>query len=111
GARRFLQIRSVRPATALAFLIPAFVLAWGFGRFPPALGADLSLYARPNTVAELRAATAMIHDNAPVSADNGLAVWLANRHTINDFPDKLAAACYIVIDEEPYISGPTNPLQ
>jgi uncharacterized membrane protein len=111
GARKLLEIRALRPATALVFLVPAFVFAFGFGRFPPALGADPSLYARPNAVAELKTATAMIPDDAPVSADNGLAVWLANRHTINDFPDKLTASCYVVIDEEPYLSGPTNPLQ
>ena len=53
----------------------------------------------------------MIPANAPVSADDGLAVWLANRHTINDFPDKLDATCYVVLDHQPYISGPTDPVQ
>jgi uncharacterized membrane protein len=110
GARKLLERQSLRPALAMMFVLPAFVLSWGTGRFPPALRADTSLYSRPNTVSELRLATAKIPDDAPVSADNGLAVWLANRHTINDFPDRLVAACYIVIDKEAYISGPTNPV-
>ena len=109
GARRLLQMRSLRPAFALAMMLPAFVLGWGAGRFPPALGADAGLYSRPNTVAQLMTATSMIPADAPVNADDGLAVWLANRHTINDFPDHLDASCYVVIDHEPYLSGPTHP--
>lgn len=111
GARRFIDVRSIRPAAALAVMIPALLLGWGTGRFPPALGADPSLYSRPNTVAELRLATAMIPADAPVSADDGLSVWLANRHTINDFPDRLDASCFIVLDHQAYLSGPTNPFQ
>ena len=111
GARRLMQLRPLRPAAALAMMLPAFVLGWGAGRFPPALGADAGLYSRPNTVAELMTATSMIPADAPVSADDGLAVWLANRHTINDFPDHLDASCYVVIDREPYLSGPTQPGQ
>src|ERR1700674_5268328 len=99
GGRRFLEMRSIRPAAAaLVVVVPALLLAWGTGRFPPALGSDPSLYARPDTVAELETATAMIPASAPVSADDGLAVWLANRHTINDFPDSLAPSCYVVLD-------------
>jgi uncharacterized membrane protein len=112
GARKFLQIQSLRrPALALVAIVPALLLAWGTGRFPPALGADPSLYAWPNTVAELQRATAMIPADAPVSADDGLAVWLANRHTINDFPDKLDPTCYVVLDMHAYLSGPTHPDQ
>jgi uncharacterized membrane protein len=111
GARKFLAVSSIRPAWALAALVPALLLAWGTGRFPPALNVDQSLYSRPDTVAELRTATAMIPANAPVSADDGLAVWLANRHIINDFPDKLTASCYIVLDHEPFLSGPTQPAE
>ena len=33
-----------------------------------------------------------------VNADDGLAVWLANRHIINDFPDRLDDTCYVVLD-------------
>jgi uncharacterized membrane protein len=111
GARRFLEVRTLRPVLALGAVLPALILGWGVGRFPPALGADTSLYDRPNTVAELQAATAMIPATAPVNADNGLAVWLANRHTINDFPDRLDGTCYVVVDDNAYISGPTNPQQ
>ncbi|HYM97750.1 MAG TPA: hypothetical protein VET26_10630 [Candidatus Sulfotelmatobacter sp.] len=32
---------------------------------------------------------------------------MANRHTINDFPDYLDGTCYVVIDREAYIDGPT----
>jgi uncharacterized membrane protein len=111
GARKFLEMRSIRPAMALAAMLPALILGWGIGRFPPALGADPSLYSRPNTVAQLRTATAMIPADSPVSADDGLTVWLANRHTINDFPDRLDGSCYVVLDHDPYLSGPTNPAQ
>ncbi len=62
-------------------------------------------------VAELQTATAMIPANAPVSADDGLAVWLANRHTINDFPDRLDGSCYVVLAYHAYLSGPTHPPQ
>src|SRR5712692_2372888 len=111
GSRRFLEMRTLRPVLALGMMLPALILGWGAGRFPPALGADPSLYLRPNSVAELQAATAMIPANAPVNADDGLTVWLANRHTINDFPDHLDGSCYVVLDEDPYLSGPTNPQQ
>jgi hypothetical protein len=111
GARKFLELRSIRPVAALAMMLPALVLAWGAGRFPPALGADPSLYSRPNSVAELTTATSMIPANVPVNADDGLAVWLANRHTINDFPDRLDATCYVVIDKQAYLSGPTHPAE
>jgi hypothetical protein len=92
-------------------ILPALVLGWGTGRFPPALGASLSLFSHPNAVAELRTATAMIPANAPVNADDALAVWLANRHTINDFPDYLDGTCYVVIDRQAYIDGPTDPVK
>jgi uncharacterized membrane protein len=111
GARRFLELRSIRPAIALVALLPALILGWGTGRFPPALGADPSLYNRPNTVAELQSATSMIPANAPVVADDGLAAWLANRHTINDFPDRLDGTCYVVLAYHAYLSGPTHPAQ
>ncbi len=108
GARRLLERRTVHPALAVAAMLAAFLIAWGAGRFPPALGAEDSLYAKPNTVPELMTAAAVIPPDAPVDADDGIAVWLANRHTINDFPDKLDATSYVVIDREVYISGPTR---
>ena len=109
GARAFLARRSIRPATALVAILPALILGWGTGRFPPALGAYNWLFSRPNAVAQLQAATSLIPANAPVNADDALAVWLANRHTINDFPDFLDGTCYVVIDREAYIDGPTHP--
>jgi uncharacterized membrane protein len=111
GARKFLEMRSIRPATALVAILPALILGWGTGRFPPALGGDQGLYSHPNAVAELQAATSMIPANAPVNADDALTLWLANRHTINDFPDRLDGTCYVVIDRQAYLSGPTHPDQ
>jgi uncharacterized membrane protein len=112
GARRFLEVRTIRvPALALVAIVPALILGWGTGRFPPALGGNENLYSRPDQVAELTAATAMIPADAHVNADDGLAVWLANRHIINDFPDRLDATCYVVIDTNAYLSGPTHPDQ
>jgi uncharacterized membrane protein len=116
GARRFLELRSIRPVVALLALVPPLLLAWGTGRLPPAPGANLSNYSRPNLVAELRTATSMIPADAPVSADNGLAVWLANRHTINDFPDMLDGTCYVVIERGAYqqfvnITDVNGPIQ
>ncbi len=111
GARNYLLRRSVKPAWAAAMVLPALFLGFTIGRFPPALRADPTLYAHPNTVAELQNATAMIPADAPVNADDGLAVWLANRHTINDFPDRLDGSCYVVIDRQAYLSGPTHPEQ
>jgi len=111
GARKLLEKRSISPTAAVAAMIPALILSWGTGRLPPMLLSDPTYYTWPNTLAELKKATAMIPADAPVSADNGLAVWLANRHTINDFPDRLVDACYIVIERQPYISGPVDPIK
>jgi uncharacterized membrane protein len=109
GARRFLAMRSVRPATALVAAVPALLLGWGTGHLPPALDSSYYLFSHPNTVAELQTATSMIPSNAPVNADDAVAVWLANRHTINDFPDMLDGTCYVVIDRQAYLDGPTHP--
>ena len=109
GAAKFLETRSLKPSHALAAMLPALILGFAIGRFPPALQSDRSLYAHPDTVAQLRAATRIIPADAPVDADDGLTVWLANRHTINDFPDRLSDDAYVVIDREAYLSGPTSP--
>jgi uncharacterized membrane protein len=109
GARRFLAMRSLRPATALVAAVPALLLGWGTGQLPPALDSSYYLFSRPNAVAELQTATSMIPANAPVNADDAVAVWLANRHTINDFPDMLDGTCYVVIDRQAYLDGPTHP--
>ena len=111
GARNLLERRACRPAYFVALLAPALLIAWGTGRLPPALNANPALYSRPDSLAQLQVAAAMIPADAPVSADDGLAVWLANRHTINDFPDKLDATCYVVLDHQPFVSGPTDPVQ
>jgi len=111
GARKLIERRTFRPAYALAIILPALLIAWGTGRLPPALNANPALYSRPDTLSQLRTATAMIPANAPVSADDGLAVWLANRPAINDFPDKLDPTCYVVLDHQPFLSGPTVPAQ
>ena len=102
GAQRFLEMRSIRPAYALVAIAPALLLAWGTGRFPPMALSNSSDYSRPNTVAQLQKAASIIPADAAVSADNGLAVWLANRHTINDFPDQLASNCYVILQRDAY---------
>jgi uncharacterized membrane protein len=108
GARRVAELRAVRPSYALAAIVPALLLAWGTGRFPPMLGSNSADYSRPNLVAQLELAAAVVPADAPVSADNGLTVWLANRHTINDFPDKLDGTCYVVLQRGAYMQF-TNP--
>jgi hypothetical protein len=110
GAKRFLELRRIRPALALVAILPALLLGWGTGRFPPALQSNPALYARPNSVAHLQLATSMIPADAPVDADTGLTVWLANRHTINDFPDKLDSSSYIVLDNNLYLGYTTNKM-
>jgi uncharacterized membrane protein len=107
GARRFAtSVRSIRPAMALAPMVPALILGFGLGQLPPSLLADhgeQQLYQHPDQVSALLKATAMIPADAPVSADNGLAVWLANRHKINDFPDMLEPSCYVVLQRDAYM--------
>ena len=113
GARRLLVLpmRSTKRAMALVVILPALILGWGTGRFPPAQYAKPSLYDRPNSVAQLQAATSMIPSDAPVNADTGLTIWLANRHTINDFPDKLDGSSYVVLDQLTYLGYTTNAAQ
>jgi len=108
AARRILEIRSIRPATALVAILPALLFAWAAGSVPPALGAEPRVYSQPNAVGELKTATELIPSDAPVNADAGLAVWLANRHTINDFPDRLDSRSYVVIDREAVFSEPAD---
>jgi uncharacterized membrane protein len=112
GARNYLKTHSVRPTwAALGVMLPALILGWATGVIPPGLNTSSGPYSRPNSVAELMTATSMIPATSSVSADSGLAVWLANRHTINDFPDKLEPTAYVVIDHDAFISGPTNRAQ
>ncbi|HET9782773.1 MAG TPA: DUF2079 domain-containing protein [Candidatus Dormibacteraeota bacterium] len=105
GARRFLERVRLRPALAVVVALPALILAWGYGGFPPALQGWDWAYSRPNAVAQLQGAASVIPPDAPVNADSGLDIWLANRHTINDFPDMLAPDCYVVIDQQAYYLG------
>src|SRR5438445_611153 len=108
GARRLLTRMSVRPALALLAAVPALILGLGMGRFPPALLSHQNLYSRPNSVSQPATATSTIPRDAPVNADAGLCVWLANRHTINDFPDMLEAGSYVVIDSDYYLGNNTT---
>jgi len=73
------------------------------------VGAEPDAYSQPNAVAELKRATELIPSDAPVNADAGLAVWLANRRSINDFPDGLGSRSYVVIDRLSFLSEPTDP--
>ncbi|HYM97751.1 MAG TPA: DUF2079 domain-containing protein [Candidatus Sulfotelmatobacter sp.] len=53
GARRLLEQQSIRPAMALAALVPPLLLGWGTGRLPPALLGATSIYSHPNAVSQL----------------------------------------------------------
>ncbi len=108
GARRLLERTPIRPATAFAIAGAALVIGWGMGGFPPALQAWNAVYEKPNAVAQLQSAAAVIPPDARVNADAGLDIWLANRHVINDFPDMLDATCYVVIDRQYYLGDNTN---
>jgi uncharacterized membrane protein len=109
GARNLLARRRVIPELGVAIVFGALLIGLVMGRFPPALNAENSYYSRPDAVAQLEEAIQVIPASACVSADPGLAVWLANRPQINDFPDMLSGKCYVVLDRDAYISGPTDP--
>jgi hypothetical protein len=108
GARRFLERVSFKPALAVVAAVPALLIGWGTGGVPPALLAWNDVYSKPNAVAQLQAAASVIPADAPVNADAGLCIWLANRHTINDFPDMLDGSAYVVIDDNYYLGNNTN---
>ncbi|HEY0831796.1 MAG TPA: DUF2079 domain-containing protein [Candidatus Dormibacteraeota bacterium] len=108
GARRFLERMSFKPALALLAAVPALLIGWGTGGLPPALLAWNDVYSKPNAVVQLQAAASVIPADAPVNADAGLCIWLANRHTINDFPDMLDGSAYVVIDDNYYLGNNTN---
>src|SRR5437879_5837682 len=108
GARRFLERVSIKPELALVAALPALILGWGTGGLPPALLAWNAVYTKTNAVVELRTAASVIPADAPVNADAGLCVWLANRHTINDFPDMLDGGAYVVVDQDYYLGNNTN---
>ncbi|HEV3405277.1 MAG TPA: DUF2079 domain-containing protein [Candidatus Dormibacteraeota bacterium] len=108
GARRLMERKRIRPAMAIAIALPALIIGWGTGGFPPALLAWNSVYEKPNAVAELQQAASVIPADAPVNADAGLDIWLANRPIINDFPDMLDSSSYVVIDRDYYLGDNTN---
>ncbi|HKC19860.1 MAG TPA: DUF2079 domain-containing protein, partial [Candidatus Dormibacteraeota bacterium] len=105
GARKLMERVRLRPGLALAAAAPALLLGWGYGGFPPALLAWDWAYSRPNAVAQLQEAASVIPPDAPVNADSGVDIWLANRPIINDFPDMLADDSYVVIDQQAYYHG------
>ena len=108
GGRRLLRRGSVSPSTALAAVAPALIVGFVTGSMPPSLAAYTFLYERPNAVAQLSRAADVIPADAPVNADSALDVWLANRYQVNDFPDMLDSTCYVVIDGQAYLGGPTH---
>jgi uncharacterized membrane protein len=104
GARRLLAMPGVHtrlaPAAFLIAAVPALTLGLFFGQVPPALGADGWLYGRTPAVDRLMAAVKVIPAGAPVYADDGAAVWLANRRQIQVLPSQLPPDRYIVIDRQ-----------
>ena len=93
GARGLLARRtSLSPAIGIAIVCVALVIGFEMGRIPPALEAENSFYARPDAVAQLEEAERVIPAEACVSADPGLAVWLANRPQINETPVRATSA-------------------
>ena len=104
GARRLLAMPAIRnrvaPAAFLAAALPALVLGLVFGQVPPALGADAWLYTRPPATDRLLAAAKVIPADAAVYADDGAAVWLADRRQILVLPSQLPTDAYIVVDRQ-----------
>jgi uncharacterized membrane protein len=102
GARRLLAIEMTRvrlrgPALMLA-AVPALVIGLLVGELPPALGADTWPFTRPAASDRLLTTAAVIPADAPVYADDGAAVWLANRPQIQVIPTPLPPDRYVVID-------------
>jgi hypothetical protein len=106
GARRLLEKRSLPtwvPAPALlALAMPAILVGFLGGRLPPALGAELWLYSQPPAADRLLAATSVIPPGAPVFADDGAVVWLANRQWIAIWYDQPTPDRYVVIDRQAF---------
>jgi uncharacterized membrane protein len=104
GARRVLEMPSVRtrlsPAALLATALPALAIGFFAGELPPALRADSWLFTRTPAVDRLLTATSVIPPDAPVYADDGSAVWLANRDLIQVMGSDVPPDRYIVIDRQ-----------
>ena len=75
------------------------------GRLPPDLRSANLLYDRPDAVAQLMAAQRVVPADAPVEADECIAVWFADRRVINDFPDRLDPSRYVVLDRQTCHTG------
>jgi uncharacterized membrane protein len=106
GARRLLETRTLPsrlPAPALlALAVPAILIGFLAGRLPPGLGAEPWLYSQPTAVDRLRAATSVIPPGAPVFADDGAVVWLANRTSIAIWYEQPTPGRYVVIDRQAF---------
>jgi hypothetical protein len=104
GARRLfaMDLKRIRlpGAALLGAAVPALAIGLLFGEVPPAIGADQWLYTRPPAVDRLLAAARVIPPDAPVYADNGAAVWLANRQSIQVLGSDLPPDRYIVVDRQ-----------
>jgi uncharacterized membrane protein len=104
GGRRVLAAESPigrYPAVAmLAAAVPALAIGLVFGEVPPAFGADQWLYTRTPAVNRLLSTTSVIPPNAPVYADNGAAVWLANRQSIQVLGSDVPPDGYLVVDRQ-----------
>lgn len=104
GAKRLLEMPSVqtrlRPEALLAAAAPALAIGLFAGQLPPAFGADNWLFTRPQAAHRLLAATSVIPPNAPVYANDGAAVWLADRPLIQVLGSELPADRYLVIDRQ-----------
>ncbi len=104
GAKRLLDMPSVqarlRPAMLLAAALPALAIGVFAGQLPPAFGADDWLFIRTPAADRLLASTSVIPPDAPVYADDGAAVWLADRPLIQVLPSQLPSDRYIVIDRQ-----------
>jgi uncharacterized membrane protein len=102
GARQFLEAWAdrlrLRGASLLVAALPAVAIGAVAGPLPPALGADSVLFSRPPAADRLLRATQVIPAGAPVYADDGAAVWLANRLQIQVLPNQLPPDRYVVID-------------
>jgi uncharacterized membrane protein len=105
GGARLLSRSDLRGPVLLAAAVPGLLLGYGLGRLPPDLGSEARFYGRPDAVAQLMEAKRAVPARAPVEADDCLAVWFADRQVINDFPDKLDASRYVVIDRQDCPTG------
>src|SRR5467141_2021195 len=107
GARRLLAMPAVqarlRPTAWLAAAVPAIAVGLMAGQLPPAFGADNWLFTRPPAADRLLAATSVIPADAPIYADEGGAVWLADCRLIQVLPSQLPPDRYVVIARQDWV--------